>query len=51
MSNSVSLFHFERIMYLRNIVLAAEIDDGQLQSTSEGNGISPGETFMTGYTS
>ena len=30
---------------------AAEIDDGQLQSTVEGNPILPGETFMTGFTS
>ena len=28
---------------------AIEIDDGQLQSTSEGNALSPGENFMTGF--
>ena len=29
--------------------VAVEIDDGQLQSTSEGNALSPGENFMTGF--
>lgn len=28
---------------------AIEIDDGQLQSTTEGNALSPGENFMTGF--
>jgi len=29
--------------------VAVEIDDGQLQSTSEGNTLSAGENFMTGF--
>lgn len=50
MSNCVSpkFYHWE-ISPLTPFFSAVEIDDGQLQSTSEGNALSPGENFMTGF--
>ncbi|KAF9652607.1 hypothetical protein BDM02DRAFT_3088957, partial [Thelephora ganbajun] len=32
-----------------DVELPVEIDDGQLQSSAEGNTLSPGENFMTGF--
>jgi hypothetical protein len=50
MSNCVSPNHCHRgTLTLTPFSVAVEIDDGQLQSTSEGNALSPGENFMTGF--